>query len=208
MNKSTPLSQLPTNPSGQGNFVNDQQRQMITQAQQAIQNSTFPQNTQISPDLANDDDPTIQEVLNQFSAPPQQDSQNSNINYLHQQQMQQQMQQQLQQQMQQQQLLAQLQSQPRTERFQQQIDSILPQLQSQPPSASLSNVVVGSYLSNFTDDIKLVTLVFVIVIVVHFVPIEGIIGRYFAIDKIPYHQVLLRAVLAALIFMFLRKMIL
>ena len=95
MNKSTPLSQLPSTPS-QGNFVNDQQRQMITQAQQAIQTSTFPQNTQISSDIVNDDDPTIQEVLNQFNLPPSQ-PEIPNINYLKQQLITEQMQQQQQQ---------------------------------------------------------------------------------------------------------------
>jgi hypothetical protein len=110
----------------------------------------------------------------------------------------------MQQQMQQQQLLAQLQavSQP------QQLD-LLPQLQSTQASSPppLNNMLVGSYLSNFTDDIKLVTCVFVIYIVVNFIPIEKLIGRYFAIDKIPYHQILLRAVLAAVIFMFVKKMV-
>jgi hypothetical protein len=198
MNKSTPLSQLPSTPS-QGNFVNDQQRQMITQAQQAIQTSTFPQNTQISADIINDDDPTIQEVLNQFNSPSPQPSlpENPNINYLQQQQVMAQMQQQ---QQQQQQLYAQMQQQ-------QQIDSILPQLQSQMVSPTLNNVIIKGYLTNLTDDIKLVALVFIIYIVVNFIPIESIISRYFSIDKIPYHQIILRALLAALLFMFLKKII-
>ena len=38
MNKSTPISQLPNTQ----NFVNDQQRSMVTQAQQAIQKGWTP----------------------------------------------------------------------------------------------------------------------------------------------------------------------
>jgi hypothetical protein len=192
MNKSTPINQLPTNSGNQGNFINDQQRQMITQAQQAIQTSTFPQNTQISADLANDDDPTIQEVLNQFNPQQQQQlqqQQNTDINFLHQQQMMAQQQQQ-----QQQQLFAQLQAAQTVNQ-----DTI--------PS-NLNNVIIGGYLNNITSDIKLAALIFTLFIIVNFIPIESFISRYFAIDKIPYHQIILRALLAASLFMLVKKLFL
>lgn len=77
MNKSTPLNQLPhpasavsaaTGNMSAGGFVSEQQRQMISQAQQAAQNFALPQNTQPSNDVLNtDDDATVQEVLNQLN---------------------------------------------------------------------------------------------------------------------------------------------
>ena len=87
MNKSTPLNQLPHPSSAVGTatmpmppvvsssgghnqvFVNDQQRQMVAQAQHAAQNFQMPQNTQMSADVLNttDDDATVQEVLNQLN---------------------------------------------------------------------------------------------------------------------------------------------
>lgn len=77
MNKSTPLNQLPNHPASPA-FMTDQQRQIVSQAQQAAQNFTLPQNTQASSDIINvdDDDATVQEVLQQLnqkipiSAPP------------------------------------------------------------------------------------------------------------------------------------------
>jgi hypothetical protein len=183
MNKSTPLNQLPANTELQGNFINEQQKHMITQAQAAIGNATFPQNTQISSDIMNDDDPAIQEVLNQFqqSQPQHQTPSQATqqMDYL-----------------QQQQLFAQLQQQQQ----QQQLSSV----PSVPPPSSSS--ILNTYMSNITDDIKLVVLVFVIYIIVQFIPIEKLIGRYLAIDKIPYHHILLRAILAAVFFMFLKKL--
>jgi hypothetical protein len=195
MNKSTPINQLPANNGQQGNFINDQQRQMITQAQQAIQTSTFPQNTQISADLANDDDPTIQEVLNQFN--PQQ--QNPDINFLHQQQVMAQAQAQ-QQQIQQQQLFAQLQAAQAQQQQQFSPQEIVP--------PNLNNVIMDGYLNHITGDIKLAAVIFTIYIIVNFIPIESIISRYFPIDKIPYHQIILRASLAASLFMLVKKLIL
>ena len=67
MNKSTPLSQLPSQNSG-GSFINDQQKQMFSQAQAAIQSSTFPQNTSLENNVTNtDEDPMVQELLNHFN---------------------------------------------------------------------------------------------------------------------------------------------
>lgn len=65
MNKSTPLTQLPTSQSQQQQpqFVNDQHRQLITQAHTAAQNFTMPVNTQLGGDYSREEDATIQETL-------------------------------------------------------------------------------------------------------------------------------------------------
>jgi hypothetical protein len=212
MNKSTPINQLPTNSnSNQGNFVNDQQRQMITQAQAAIQTSVLPQNTQISNDIINnEDDPTIEEVLNHFNTQqPQQQhpspNQNNDINLLHQMQMQMQQQQQ-------QPSLMQMQSQPSYYNPQMQMlmdDTAslhnMETQQNQQSSSSTFNV----YLGHFTTDIKLVFLVFVLYIVVSFIPINRIIpafvATYINIEKLPHHEVLIKALMIASAFMLLKK---
>lgn len=199
MNKSTPISQLPNTQ----NFVNDQQRSMVTQAQQAIQSSTFPQNTQLSPDITNDDDPTIQEVLNQFNNNDQaqllaQAQAQAQAQLLAQAQAQAQMQMQAQAQAQDQanQLYSQMQAQAQVQ------NNIIPQII--PPSST----ILGGYITNFTNDIKLVIAIFVLYIVIEFLPIESVLGKYIAIDKIPYHKILLRAVLFAGLFILLKKFIL
>jgi hypothetical protein len=199
MNKSTPISQLPNTQ----NFVNDQQRSMVTQAQQAIQNSTFPQNTQLSPDITNDDDPTIQEVLNQFNNNDQsqllaQAQAQAQAQLLAQAQAQSQAQMQMQAQAQDQanQLYSQMQAQAQVQ------NNIIPQII--PPSST----ILGGYITNFTNDIKLVIAIFILYIVIEFLPIETVLGKYIAIDKIPYHKVLLRALLFAGLFIVLKKFIL
>lgn len=203
MNKSTPISQLPNTSQ---NFVNDQQKLMITQAQQAIQNSTFPQNTQISADITNDDDPTIQEVLNQFN-----NNNNEQAQLLAQAQVQAQLQ--LQAQAQAQAQMAQLQSQAAHE----QANQIYSQMQAQQQAQSIninpqiippSSTILGGYITNFTNDIKLIIAIFVLYIVIEFLPIETVLGKYIAIDKIPYHKILLRALLFAGFFILLKKFIL
>lgn len=66
MSKSTPLTQLPATQQPH-QFVNEQQKHMVTQAQQATQSFALPQNTQSSNDVHVDDDATIQEVLNELN---------------------------------------------------------------------------------------------------------------------------------------------
>lgn len=196
MNKSTPLSQLPSNSSSAGNFINDQQRQMFTQAQAAIQTSTFPQNTSTTGDALplTDDDPSVQEMLNHFNtAPPQSLSQQQqnlpDINMLQQQQMYAQL------------LAAQQQSQMAQQ------DGPVGSIGSVNNSTEPHQGFFDDFMGNITDNLKLVILVFSIYIVVHFVPIEAVVGKYFAIDKIPYHGLFLKALLAATLFMFIKKFV-
>lgn len=181
MNKSTPLSQLPGAAPQmiQQPFLNEQHKQMVNNAQAAIQNVSLPQNTQISADIANDDDATIQEVLNQInssgssipqSAPTQEYIPN----------IQQQYQQPLQQQL--------------------QYPTLLEQ-----PIKPITNNSIDVLLNVFADDIKIAILVMVAFVVVNFIPITSILGRYVAIEKIPYHDILLKAMLAATIVLIIKR---
>lgn len=80
MQKSTPISQLPNMslPVQPQVFVNDQQRNIVTQAQQASQTFQMPQNTQSTQqDILNEDSTTIQDALD--SLMPQQNSREQEI---------------------------------------------------------------------------------------------------------------------------------
>lgn len=78
--KSTPLTQLPNPPSQQQmqtpqpqqhQYVNDQHRQLITQAHTAAQNFTMPVNTQLGGEYTRDEDATIQETLSHLNGDSQ-----------------------------------------------------------------------------------------------------------------------------------------
>jgi len=228
MNKSTPLAQLPntnSNPMQNQTFVTDQQRQYINQAQNAISNSHMPQNTQLSADIINDDDIVVQDILNQINASTDNSSQQHNQqsgNEPTPQQIQQ-----INQQIMMQQLAAQQQQQNMIASQQQQQNGnngmfIPPPSQQQAMLLSQLNSLGGNpydniiqnshptefkdYLLLFADDLKLASLVFIVVILVHFVPLDKFLSRYFAIDKIPYHEVLLRAIMAALLIIIIKKL--
>lgn len=191
MNKSTPINQLPANnqPINSG-FVNDQQRQITMQAQQAIISSSMPQNTQSNIDVSLDDDSAIQDILNQINASSSLQQEQPSP---------QQVQQQMQQQMQQQHLMN------------YNINTL------QQPQPNLDHLIVQNvapemnykgFFNAFADDIKLATLVFSCVVFAHFVQIDKYIGRYFAVDRIPYHHVLFRALLVAVLVLLVKKFVL
>ena len=200
MNKSTPLSQLP-NATTQNTFINDQQRNMITQAQAAINTTTFPQNTQTSSDISsNDDDPAVQELLNHFNnnsnLMPQQMNNNNNIdvNQLQQQHNMQQM------------MYNQLVASHQQQQHQQQpLTSYTIDTFSNNNKTCDDDSFFSTICNSFTDNIKLISFVFFIYIIVAFIPLDILIGRYIAIQKIPYHQIILKALLASIIFMFAKK---
>ena len=225
MNKSTPLAQLPnTNSNTMQNqtFVTDQQRQYINQAQNAISNSHMPQNTQLSADIINDDDIVVQDILNQIASASTENSQQHVQNEPTPQQIQQMNQQIMMQQLasqQQQNMMAQQQQQQQQNgnngmfvpQSQQQA-MLLAQLNSM-GSNPYENIIQNphptefkDYLLLFADDLKLAALVFIVVILVHFIPLDKFLSRYFAIDKIPYHEVLLRAIMAALLIIIIKKL--
>jgi hypothetical protein len=212
MNKSTPIAQLPSNTLQNNNFINEQQRQFITQAQQAISNSPMPQNTQMSSDIANDDDIVVQDILNQINASSSNEQGNSgqdqgmNMNAINQQLMMQQLA------AQQQQNMVQSSQMPQNMQYPPQALYQMSQMGYGGPMEN-SIVVQGSqpldfktYLFHFADDVKLAGIVFVVVILVHFIPLDKLISKYFAVDKIPYHDIILRAIMAALFVIIIKKL--
>lgn len=210
MNRSTPISNLQQGNTSTSSFVNDQQRQIVMQAQQAISNMTLPQNTQLNQNLdIADDDATIQEVLNQI----QSTSSNPHTSNIAQQ------------------------SPPQQyEMQQQQVQNVqVPNISypSHPPQPSFAPNMVGNGVnfagqmppqpSPYLDpenhsgilgsvgavaqDVKLAAFVFILFIVVQFIPIDRFLLRYFAFDKIPYYQVILKALLAFVAVIFFKKFI-
>ena len=63
-----------------------------------------------------------------------------------------------------------------------------------PQAISLINILKG--------DTKLIALVFLAVIIVEFLPINAMISKYIAIEKIPYHDILLKAAVVTIIVVF------
>lgn len=200
MNKSTPISQLPSQGSN-GNFINEQQKQMFSQAQNAVQNMTLPQATQPSADVVNEDDTIIQEVLNSFASNNAPQNSQQNIEQMAQQN----------QPMYQPQMMSPPQgySPPQMNGMDPMLLNMLAN-QVNSPSQVQSPQYTGSiesFINVFADDIKLAALVLIVFVVVNFIPLDRIIGKYIAIEKIPYHDILLKALLGALLVVFARKMI-
>ncbi len=163
MNKSTPINQLP---------------------------SQMPPTPQQMPEILNEDDSVIQDVLNNLNTAPQpmqeinqqmtQDDilrmaalNNMNINQL-------------------------LPPQQYTAAAMQQI----PYLNQTNPN---NNFVKFTQL--FSNEFKLAGIVFLAVVVVHLLPVNNIIGKYIALEKIPYHDILLKAILVALAVIIIKKLI-
>lgn len=195
MSKSTPINQLPSQMGPQNTFVNDQQRQMITQAQQAIGNSQMPQNTTLPNDILNEDDSVIQDMLNNLSANQQQQQDlqqqeeflrmaalnHMNINQVMQQPQQQYM------------------PPPSQQYF------MPPMTPAAAPTQQLN--MQQKFMSLMTSEFKLAGLVFAVVIIVQFVPFHRYLSKYIAIEKIPYHDIILRGILAALAVIIAKKLI-
>lgn len=192
MSKSTPLNQIPANFQGQasGQFVNDQQRQMITQAQQAAQNFTMPQNSQLQPDIIPDNDNTIQDMLNELNgnapiqdAPPmmmyhqpQVPQPNMMENSL-------------------------LNDQPNIPMMFPQNNN--PSLQMQPQGKpDFASLLV------WNNDLKLVIVSIGLFIAVSVLPIEKYVFQYIALDHIPYSHVLIKAIIFGVALFVLTKIVL
>ena len=60
----------------------------------------------------------------------------------------------------------------------------------------------------FSEDLKLMAIVFFVVFAVHFVPLEAIVGKYIAIERIPYHDKLLRAIVIAVLVVVVKNLFL
>lgn len=72
------------------------------------------------------------------------------------------------------------------------------------PSLSNNNTI-DMFVRMFASDAKLAILVFGAVVAVHFIPASTIIGNYIAIDKIPYHDIIIKALLCVVIVLFVGK---
>ena len=203
--KSTPLSQLPSPQQQAPNsqFVNEQHRQIVAQAQVAAQNFTMPQTT--SGGVSSTEDADIQEALALVTGavPASSEAQGP------------QQQQQQQQMMQQQQELAELnalrQQQHAAMQAQMQLQAQMQQLQQhqqqqqiqqQPPQQQSHAHVprAGASASPFslpdTDEIRLVLLGISTFILVTLLPMADLLARFIpALEGIPYSDVLVRALL-------------
>jgi hypothetical protein len=60
----------------------------------------------------------------------------------------------------------------------------------------------------FSEDLKLMAVVFFVVFAVHFIPLESIVGKYIAIERIPYHDKLLRAIVIAVLVVVVKNLVL
>ena len=69
-----------------------------------------------------------------------------------------------------------------------------PQIQQQQPIPTIINILKG--------DAKLIGLVFIAVIIAELSPIYSIISKYIALEKIPYHDILLKAAVVTIIVVF------
>ena len=229
--RSTPINQLP-NMNNQNTFVNDQQRNMVMQAQNAISQLQIPQNTQ-QPAENDEDDNTIQEVLNQIHSTGSQDNQYQQ--QLQQMQLQQQMQQLQQMQMQKDsiQQAPQMPPQMMQQAAPQQMPQIIqmPQMttqpqfdimaalsqtngpaHSQPAASTIPDPLEGNnesglfgIITSITEDVKFAAFIFVLFVVVHFIPIDKFLLKYFSIDRIPYYDILLKGLVAFVAVIVFRK---
>lgn len=222
MNKSTPINQLPAM-GHHGQFVNEQQRQMVMQAQSAVNAIPMPQNTQVSNDVGNDDDATIQEVLNQINGGGSGGGNGPSMEELmmqqqlqeqaHQQEAQQQHQQQ-QMMRQQPQMMAPPQSAPQHvfdpyqgNQFTGQFPPQLQPLVDNQQQYEHQDGSIFSFVSGIAEDIKFAAFVFILFIIVHFIPVDKFLTRYFALEKIPYYDIVLKALVAFVVVVLLRKFI-
>lgn len=206
MNKSTPINQLPSSIHNQAAFINESQRQIVTNAQNAVGNMNMPQNTQNNIDA--DDDAEIQDALNDVNAqlglqasvssPPPPPSlpkppvyspnipsipveNPSDVMFLQ---------------------GAQYTMPPM------QHASYSPQAPSPVPPMTLPTVSYMDYVVRFSNELKLALLVLLAVFAVHFIPFDSMIGKYFAIDKIPYHDILVKAFFTAVIVVTIKALVL
>lgn len=60
----------------------------------------------------------------------------------------------------------------------------------------------------FSDDLKLLAVIFFVVFAVHFMPLEAIIGKYIAIEKIPYHDKIINALAIAVLVIVVKNLVL
>jgi hypothetical protein len=221
MSKSTPLNQLPS-VNGQNVFVNEQQRQMVMQAQSAVNAIPIPQNTQLQMDTSNEDDATIQEVLNQIhgggNGGGQQSSEEGMMMNMMEGPTPQSRQPMMTPQIMAPQITQQMMPppmvqsppQPQFDPYGQMQYSGQYPPQPQPIIDPLQNQSEGSvlgFVGAIAEDVKFAAFIFILFIIVHFIPIDKFLMKYFALDKIPYYDVILKALLAFVAVILFRKLL-
>jgi hypothetical protein len=205
MNKSTPISQLSGGNTTANIFMTNQQAAVMPQnTQNNTQINT--QNNMQNNDMLAEDESTIQEVLNSINASQNMQTQQQQAPLQQQQTMQQQAAALLAAQSQFQQHVV-----PPVQTMMDPIDALMMQNIANSNIANNSfgmphsSSSVEMFVQLFADDIKFAFVVGVVFIAVNFVPITSFLGNYVNIEKIPYHDVILKAVLAAVVVIAIKK---
>lgn len=187
MNKSTPLNQLPNSPqsSSSPQFVNDQHRHIVNQAQNAVQNFTLPTNTQLGEEYSRDEDTTIQETLMQLngsdiSQAPMLSTHQHRPTQMHVQ------------------TLPQPLPSP-SQTYSQQQQQHYPQ--PIPPMQTVYNDRWWSSLGEI-DELKIVGLVILVSFVVTLLPIDHMLATYVPVmlSSMPYSDTMMRSIVCGIIF--------
>lgn len=165
----------------QGSYVNDQQKQLVMQAQQSIQSFQQPQDSNVTHEGDNPDH--IFETLQALDPS------------LFEQQKQQQLQMQEQQ-------LQQLQMQELQQQQQQQNQQQMPQQNGQHMEQQKQG-----FFDLYSIEIKMSIICAIVFIIVSILPIEKIIFKYYSLDRIPYSNLILKAIISAIVFFILIKLI-
>lgn len=190
MIKSTLLAQLPLNTASKqseqqhmfapptqqlpNGFINDQQRQIVAQAQQASEAFTLPQNTQVSSDIITEDAATIQDALDALSK-QEVASHIPNAEYYTQQQ-----------------------QQPSYEMDPAQYMYVA----DDQPRPELKAKLLHD-LMTWNGDVKKAIIIGIVFVIVSLAPVDSFVSRYIAIDKIPYSSLIIRALIIVVVSFFI-----
>ena len=82
----------------------------------------------------------------------------------------------------------------------------LPQL-SQTQQFFKSGGLTDQFTQLMSTELKIAGIVFIAVILVQLVPFTQYISKYIAVEKIPYHDILLKAMIATFIVIIIKKLI-
>lgn len=176
MSKSTPITQLPMGNEAASMFVNDQQRQMVQQAQNAQQGFAQPQSSQMSSDVAEDDDAMLKEVFNSINGEAAKRQSNPGYNL----------------------------EQPLPAPPSARVPEMLPYPNYYLPAPQ--NAVTNAYsiLPSIADAQQVLTTAGVI-FGISMLPVAVFLSKYLPLDRIPNGELALKALLAAVVLMVIRR---
>lgn len=187
MSKSTPLSQLPMTSDAASMFVNDQQRNIVQQAQQAQQTFSVPQSSQqtssqIMPDVSADDDMMLQEMFKTLQQPGEMPPP--------------------------QQVPAQSPPAPATSlHVPPAYDTMHTDQYYHMPAASQQGGL--AWLTSFLpsmDDAQRILVVAAVIFAVGLVPFVSLAAKYVPVDKLPHADLLFKAIVASIVIYIVSKM--